>query len=183
VVTGGGLASGDCHCYQDDRSRPVPGHASPRQAEDSGYAYTPTNIYAPCAEQFPHTTMPGFKTSMNQCNIPHTRVPNSDTSSHNGIQGRFGPGVKGGLPSPDAGHSLGTGNGRGTGGVLAGHVHVAHVPGQAPETFYAQHDAVAMVQPGGPTPGRRTESRLSFTWGCRCKLQSAFRRLHCFIHA
>jgi hypothetical protein len=80
---------------------------------------------------------------MNHCNVPHTGVLDSETSSHNGIcnngiQGRFGPGVKGGLQPLDTGHYLGIGEGKGTGGVLAGHVHVAHVPGQAPETFPAQ---------------------------------------------
>jgi hypothetical protein len=59
VVTGGGLASGDSHRYRDDRSGPVPGHASPRQADNSGYAYAPTINYVPGAEQFPDTTVPG----------------------------------------------------------------------------------------------------------------------------
>jgi hypothetical protein len=49
---------------------------------------------------------------MSQCNVPHTRVPNSNTSSHNGMQGRFEPGVKGGLPSSDTGHYLGIGKGK-----------------------------------------------------------------------
>jgi hypothetical protein len=33
---------------------------------------------------------------------------------------------------------MGKGIGKGTGGVLTGHVRVAHDPGQAPETFVAQ---------------------------------------------
>jgi hypothetical protein len=44
-------------------------------------------------------------------------------------------------PSSHSGSShngRGAGEGRGIGGVLAGHAHIAHVPGQAPETFLAQ---------------------------------------------
>jgi hypothetical protein len=75
---------------------------------------------------------------MNQNNLPTTGDASSTISSHNGTQGRFRPSVKGGLPPLDAGHYLGTGKGKCAGGVLTGYVHVAHVPGQAPETFPAQ---------------------------------------------
>jgi hypothetical protein len=139
----------------DDRSGTIPGHAFPN------YDYAPTFNYAPGADHYPQANVPGSSTSMNQpINQPtnqlyQSTIPGSSTSrnqyntptagdfdanisSHNGNQGWFGPGVKGGLPPLDSGHYVGTGKGKGIVGVLTGRVHVAHDAGQAPETFMAQ---------------------------------------------
>jgi hypothetical protein len=117
----------------DDRSWTIPGHAS------ANYDRAPTFYYAPSVDHYPQANVPGSSTSMNQpinlttnqlyqttipgCNtsrnLYHTPTTGDDDatiSSHNGNQGWFGPGVKGGLPLLDAGHYNGTGKGKGTGG-------------------------------------------------------------------
>jgi hypothetical protein len=124
-----------------DGSGATPGHAPPN------YEHAPTTHYAPGAFHHPPAHAMGSSTSVSQhndVNQPnYTTVPGCNTSvwthdnnnattggdgcssSHNGNQGWFDT-------------TKGKGIGKGTGSVLTGRVHVAHDPGQAPETFTAQ---------------------------------------------
>jgi hypothetical protein len=62
--------------------------------------------------QLYQTTIPGCNASRTQYNNPSTGGVDTTNSSHNGNQGWFGPGAKGGLPLLDAGHYIGTGQAR-----------------------------------------------------------------------
>jgi hypothetical protein len=133
-----------------DRSGATPGHAPPN------YEHAPTPHYAPSAFHHPPAHAMGSSTSVSQHNnrpkciasvwTYDNSYDNNDattggagnTSSHNGNQGWFDTIAMGVPPFLVAGRYANTSKGKGIGGVLTGRVHVAHDPGQAPETFVAQ---------------------------------------------
>jgi hypothetical protein len=189
LVASGGLtqATSPSHLDGGDRSGHGPGHApmqiAPSGVLDSDDVHTDFSgrgpgqadtQMAPSGVQHAdevHTEVNGDRSRRGPGHAPvqhaQTRVQHSEDSSHNGNSSHNGkleelrPGASGGISqATSTGRFIGTGKGKGPGGVLSGRAGVTHDPGQAPEPFYAQTMHAASWSSGvqGPAVGQASAS-------------------------
>jgi hypothetical protein len=189
LVASGGLTQATSASHPDggDRSGPGPGHApiqfTPSGVQHSDEVHTDFSgrgpgqadtQMAPSGVQHAdevHTEVNGDRSRRGPGHAPvqhaQTRVQHSEDSSHNGNSSHNGkleelrPGASGGISqATSTGRFIGTGKGKGPGGVLSGRAGVTHDPGQAPEPFYARTMHAASWSSGvqGPAVGQASAS-------------------------